>query len=453
MFLEILTDKNNMKKRTQLLLAMTIMAAMTARAQFGPQRDMDSKYATELVKAGTMAPDFKMKTPEGKTIQLSKYAKGKTVVLDFWASWCPDCRKDAPEVVRMYEAYRQHGIQFIGISMDTDVEAWRKAIAQYGISYPQVSELKKFKETDIAKAYGVKWIPSMVVIGPDGQVKLSTVLTYKVDKYLKELTTGSYKPSGQGEQVAIDGDHGRLKGIIQKPRLQAGEQCPMVIFCHGFGGSKDGPLFELMADTLQAHGIASIRFDFNGHGESEGDFKDMTVPNEIEDAKKVAEYVRNLRYVSSMAIVGHSQGGVVASMTAGQLSQEQGEPAFKAVALMAPAAVLRDDAIRGNTMGKSYDPFDPGEYVELWGGKKLGGQYIRTAFSLPIYETAAHYQGPALIIHGNADRVVPYTYGERYHEIWPKSELVIQEYYDHGFSQDIYRTTDIVSDYLIKHLK
>ena len=453
MFLEILTDKNNMKKRTQLLLAMTIMAAMTARAQFGPQRDMDSKYATKLVKAGTKAPDFKMKTPEGKTIQLSKYAKGKTVVLDFWASWCPDCRKDAPEVVRMYEAYRQHGIQFIGISMDTDVEAWRKAIAQYGISYPQVSELKKFKETDIAKAYGVKWIPSMVVIGPDGQVKLSTVLTYKVDKYLKELTTGSYKPSGQGEQVAIDGDHGRLKGIIQKPRLQAGEQCPMVIFCHGFGGSKDGPLFELMADTLQAHGIASIRFDFNGHGESEGDFKDMTVPNEIEDAKKVAEYVRNLRYVSSMAIVGHSQGGVVASMTAGQLSQEQGEPAFKAVALMAPAAVLRDDAIRGNTMGKSYDPFDPGEYVELWGGKKLGGQYIRTAFNLPIYETAAHYQGPALIIHGNADRVVPYTYGERYHEIWPKSELVIQEYYDHGFSQDIYRTTDIVSDYLIKHLK
>ena len=453
MFLEILTDKNNMKKRTQLLLAMTIMAAMTARAQFGPQRDMDSKYATELVKAGTMAPDFKMKTPEGKTIQLSKYAKGKTVVLDFWASWCPDCRKDAPEVVRMYEAYRQHGIQFIGISMDTDVEAWRKAIAQYGIGYPQVSELKKFKETDIAKAYGVKWIPSMVVIGPDGQVKQSTVLTYKVDKYLKELTTGSYKPSGQGEQVVIDGDHGRLKGIIQKPRLQAGEQCPMVIFCHGFGGSKDGPLFELMADTLQAHGIASIRFDFNGHGESEGDFKDMTVPNEIEDAKKVAEYVRNLRYVSSMAIVGHSQGGVVASMTAGQLSQEQGEPAFKAVALMAPAAVLRDDAIRGNTMGKSYDPFDPGEYVELWGGKKLGGQYIRTAFSLPIYETAAHYQGPALIIHGNADRVVPYTYGERYHEIWPKSELVIQEYYDHGFSQDIYRTTDIVSDYLIKHLK
>ena len=156
------------------------------------QQDMDDKYATELVKVGTVAPDFKMNTPDGKTIQLSKYAQGKTVVLDFWASWCPDCRKDAPEVVRLYEKYHQHGIEFIGISMDTDVEAWKNAIEKFGITYPQVSELKKFKETDIAKAYGVRWIPSMVVVGPDGQVKLSTVLTYKLDRYLKELTTGAY---------------------------------------------------------------------------------------------------------------------------------------------------------------------------------------------------------------------------------------------------------------------
>ena len=441
-----------MKKTTFLLLALLLMGTTVAKAQL-EQKDFDDKYATELVKAGMAAPDFKMKTPDGKNFQFSKFAKDKTVVLDFWASWCPDCRKDAPEVVRLYEKYHPYGIEFVGISMDTDVEAWKKAIEKYGITYPQVSELKKFKETDIAKAYGVKWIPSMVIVGPDGQVKLSTVLTYKVDNYLKELTTGKYSGPGKGETVFIDGDHGRLKALIQKPELQQGEKCPMVIFCHGFSGTKDGPMFELIADTLQAHGIASIRFDFNGHGESEGEFKDMTVPNEIEDAKKVVEYVSDLRYVSSLAIVGHSQGGVVAAMTAGQLSEALGKSPFKAVALMAPAAVLRDDAIRGSTMGKQYDPFDPGEYVDLWGSLKLGAKYIRTAFSLPIYETAAKYQGEALIIHGNADRVVPYTYGERFHQIWPKSELVIQEYFDHGFSQNIYRSTDIVSEYLIRQLK
>ncbi len=442
-----------MRLSTVLAALLLVGATAEVKAQFGPQKDMDSKYATELIQPGSVAPDFKMQTLDGKKFQFSKFAKGKTVVLDFWASWCPDCRKDALEVVRMQQAYKQYGIEFVGVSMDTDVEAWKKAVEQFGITYTQVSELKKFKETDIAQAYGVKWIPSMVVVGSDGNIKLSTVLTYKVDKYLKELTTGAYVPAQKGERVSIDGDHGKLAALIQKPELKAGEQCPMVIFCHGFSGTKDGPMFELICDTLQAHGIASIRFDFNGHGQSEGEFKDMTVPNEIEDAKKVVEYVSSLPYVNGLAIAGHSQGGVVAAMTAGELSEALGKPAFKAVALMAPAAVLREDAIKGNTMGKMYDPFDPGEYIELFGGLKLGGNYIRTAFTLPIYETAAKYQGPAIIVHGNGDRVVPYTYGERFHQIWPGSEYYMQEYFDHGFSQNIYRSTDLVAQFLIKTLK
>ncbi len=429
----------------RILLAAFLMAATTVWAQFAPEPDFDSKYATELVKAGVQAPDFKMKTIDGKTFKLSQL-KGKTVVLDFWASWCPDCRKDAPEVVRMYKEYAPQGIEFVGVSMDTDVEAWRKACEQFGITYTQVSELKKFKETDIAKAYGVKWIPSMVVVDKEGKVALSTVLTYKVDKYLKELRPTGFKPIR--ERVTIDGDHGKLQAVIQKPDLKPGQQCPMVVFCHGFGGTKEGPLFELITDSLQKHGIASIRFDFNGHGESEGKFEEMTVPNEINDAKKVIEYVRDLRYVSKIALVGHSQGGVVASMTAGELGSD-----ISAVVLMAPAAVLRDDAIRGSTFGKQYNPLDPPEYVELWGPQRLGRNYIKTACSLPIYETAANYHGPALIIHGNGDRIVPYTYGLRFHQQWKGSEYVLQEYFDHGFSQNIYRTTDIVSDFLLRTLK
>ena len=166
------------------LAVMTMLMTITSQAQT-TQQDLDEKYATELVKPGTVAPDFKINTPDGKTIQLSNFAKGKTVVLDFWASWCPDCRKDAPEVVRLYEKYHQYGVEFIGISMDTDVEAWKNAIEKFGITYPQVSELKKFKETDISKAYGVKWIPSMVVVGSDGLVKLSTVQIDKLDQFLQ----------------------------------------------------------------------------------------------------------------------------------------------------------------------------------------------------------------------------------------------------------------------------
>ena len=188
MFFFVPLQQNSLNMKRVMLLAVCLLmgVAVEMKAQTSSEEDFDAKYATELIKPGTEAPDFRMKTPDGEDFQFSEWAKGKTVVLDFWASWCPDCRKDAPEVVRMYRTYHQKGIEFLGISMDTDVEAWKNAIAKFEIEYPQVSELKKFKETDISKAYGVKWIPSMVVVGPDGKVVLSTVMFQKVDQYLSK---------------------------------------------------------------------------------------------------------------------------------------------------------------------------------------------------------------------------------------------------------------------------
>ena len=433
----------------KLLFVLWMAVAVSAQAQ-APQADADAKYATELLKAGTQAPDFRMKTLEGKTFRFAKQTKGKYVLLDFWASWCPDCRKDIPNVQRMYEKFCPQGVEFIGVSMDTDRDKWKEAVEKYGIRYTQVSELVKFHDTQIASLYGVKWIPSMYLIDPQGKVVLATVMADKMERTLTELFAPKGKTFGTQESVSIDGAKGRLAAIIQKPVLQQGEQCPMVVLCHGFGGRKEGPLFEVIADSLANHGIASIRFDFNGHGESEGDFQQMTVPNEIEDARKVIEYVSDLRYVKSIAIAGHSQGGVVAAMTAGELGSED----IAAVALLAPAAVLRDDAIRGTVMGipQQGDPADPPEYIDLW-GKKLGRDYILTAQRLPIYRTAVRYHGPALIVHGTADRVVPYTYGERFNDIWAGSEYVELDGFDHGFSQNVYRACDIVSSWFIKTLQ
>jgi pimeloyl-ACP methyl ester carboxylesterase len=251
------------------------------------------------------------------------------------------------------------------------------------------------------------------------------------------------------EKLFIQGAVGKLAAVIQTPEMGVSKKCPMVMLLHGFGGNKDGAIEKMIASKLEQAGIASIRFDFNGHGESEGEFQNMTVPNEIEDAKMVYAYVSALPYVSKVAVSGHSQGGVVTSMLAGEL----GKAKIACVVLMAPAAVLREDAIRGNTMGKMYNPLDPPEYVELFGSMKLGRNYITTAFSLPIYETAAKYTGPACIIHGTGDRVVPYTYGERYHEIWKGSELHILPAFDHGFSQDLNKATDIAVTYLVSQLK
>lgn len=272
----------------------------------------------------------------------------------------------------------------------------------------------------------------------------------KIAVMLSAMLVFAMTATAKSEKVTIDGSRGKLAAVIQTPdALKSGEKVPMAILMHGFTGKKESPLLEGIADKLEAAGIASIRFDFNGHGESEGDFQYMTVPNEIEDALKVYDYVSKLPYVSSIALAGHSQGGVVASMTAGQLGADK----VKDVVLLAPAAVLREDAIRGNTMGRTYDPLNPPEYVEMYGGLKLGRDYITTAFSLPIYETAAKYQGPSLMIHGTGDRVVPYTYSLLYHHIWPDSELQILDAYDHGFSKDVDHAATLAADHIIKALK
>lgn len=256
--------------------------------------------------------------------------------------------------------------------------------------------------------------------------------------------------AAQTQNLEIDGDHGKLSAVIQRPDNQT--KYPMVMLMHGFTGNKEQDLLKDIADNLEAQGIASIRFDFNGHGASEGNFQDMTVLNEIEDAKKIYDYVSNLPEVTSVSIAGHSQGGVVTSMIAGQLGTDK----VKAIALMAPAAVLREDAIRGNTQGVQYDPLNPPEYVELKrpgrDSVKIGRNYFLTARDLPIYEVSAAYQGPALMVHGTGDVIVPYTYSQRYAHIYINSEIILMPGFDHSFTQDVTKTAKIVSDYFVKQL-
>ena len=84
---------------------------------------------------------------------------------------------------------------------------------------------------------------------------------------------------------------------------------------HGFMSKKEMYPMPAIAKALAKAGIASIRFDFDAHGKSEGRFMDMTISSEIADAKAVLAYARNLPFVTDIALIGHSQGGVVAGGT------------------------------------------------------------------------------------------------------------------------------------------
>lgn len=247
----------------------------------------------------------------------------------------------------------------------------------------------------------------------------------------------------------IAGPSGRLASRLQLPASEPGKRCHLVVLCHGFTGNMGGALFDDITQDLLAEGIGVLRFDFNAHGRSDGEFRNMTVPNEIEDALAVVAWARQQPQTKDVSLLGHSQGGVVAAMTAGRLGKKN----IKAVVLMAPAAVLRDDALRGNTMGAIYDPWHAPEYVQLPSGHQLGREFIRTALTLPIYETAAQYKGPVFIIHGQADRIVPYTYGERFRDVMPRSSIEVIPGEDHGFSADTPRAASLAASWLVKTLR
>ena len=151
-------------KRILLSLSMLLAATTGLMAQTTDEKgnDLDSVYAQKLLKPGTTAPDFILPMPNGYRVQLAEF-KGKYVLLDFWASWCPDCRKDIPAVKAMYEKYGKN-VVFIGVSFDTDRDRWAKCVADNGMTWRQVSELNRMREAKIAQTYGVQWIPSMTLV-------------------------------------------------------------------------------------------------------------------------------------------------------------------------------------------------------------------------------------------------------------------------------------------------
>ena len=108
------------------------------------------------------------KDPEGNTVELANYAgKGKYVLLDFWASWCPDCRKEMPALVELYATYKDKNFEIVGYSLDKDKNAWIKGIETLNITWPQLSDCD-FWNSQGAKLYAVQSIPLCVLIDPEG---------------------------------------------------------------------------------------------------------------------------------------------------------------------------------------------------------------------------------------------------------------------------------------------
>lgn len=241
---------------------------------------------------------------------------------------------------------------------------------------------------------------------------------------------------------------GPQRGLSMRVTLPRGfdvdnDSCPMVILMHGIFSSKDYPPMPRIARALAKEGIASIRFDFDGHGRSEGRMVDMTIANELADAKAICHYAASLPYVTGISLLGHSQGGVIASMTAGT---EGIHP--EALILLAPGAVIKEACQGGHFFGNTFDPNDPPEYITCFHHYKLGRNYLLQTQQLDIYGVATNYQGPVCIIHGTDDGIVPLWCSEKYQAIYADAEMHIVEGENHLIIKKLPTVIRLIQEFL-----
>lgn len=139
----------------------------------------------EHVQIGQVAPEFSLPDTAGVSVALSDF-RGKYVLLDFWASWCPPCRRENPNVVKAFQQYKDKNFTIIGISLDRDRKKWLKAIADDRLTWTHVSDLK-YWDSEIPALYGVRGIPANVLLDPEGVIIAKNITGEDLQNTLKEV--------------------------------------------------------------------------------------------------------------------------------------------------------------------------------------------------------------------------------------------------------------------------
>ncbi len=182
-----------------LILTTILLFAFGATLVYG-QPDDHLLFAEEPkietgVHIGQRAPDIVLESPSGETIALSSL-RGKMVLIDFWAAWCPPCRRQNPHLRELYQRYKDEefvnatGFTIYGVSFDRNREQWIEAIAQDSLDWEnQVIDLKGIRASGVANRWLVTSIPANTLIDGDGIIlavgQRGLFLEEKLEEYLK----------------------------------------------------------------------------------------------------------------------------------------------------------------------------------------------------------------------------------------------------------------------------
>lgn len=250
--------------------------------------------------------------------------------------------------------------------------------------------------------------------------------------------------SYQTQELYAQRGENRIYGVVYIPQ-GAGDKMPAVIFSHGFGGTH--AVGSTYAEALAEKGYVVYCFDFCGGSpgsRSDGSTLEMSLFTEQADLEAVISMVQQLDYVDSdnLFLMGSSQGGAVSAITGAAHPDE-----IRGMVLLYPAFVMVDEA---NSLFASAEQI-PETYYFMW--MNVGRAYFEPLLDYDIYGAIAAYDRDVLLIHGDADSIVPLEYSQRALQAYPSAELKVIPGAGHGFyGEDAQQAIAYMLDYLQAHL-
>ena len=207
------------------------------------------------------------------------------------------------------------------------------------------------------------------------------------------------------KEFTINDDGIRLHAKLDMPEKEG--RCPLMILIHGFTGHMEERHIVAVQKAANEAGAAVLRVEMYGHGKSDGQFRNHTLYKWVSNALAVVKYAKSLDFVTDLYLCGHSQGGLLTMLIAGMCPDD-----FKAVIPLSPAWMIPDLARQGGLAGVSC------------------------------------YHGPVLIVQGDQDEAVPYSYAVKAAELYDHAKLVTIPGDDHCYDRHLEMVTEAVRDFL-----
>ena len=189
----------NFKARTLYFKAKSLLGkgdVATAKEVVAELRTIEPRAAdafgnelSGMLRIGEEAPTFMVTAVDGKPIDLAQY-KGNVTIINFWATWCDPCIQEFPNTKKLYTKFKDKGVQFIGVSLDDDIEDLRGFVKQFEVGWPQIFDGKRWQGT-IPGLYHIQAIPSMVLLDRESKVRYVGSDTEAVTRIITTLLSES----------------------------------------------------------------------------------------------------------------------------------------------------------------------------------------------------------------------------------------------------------------------